>query len=114
MCLENIRQQFGTKLAKKRQMIKWKYKPSGNCPVQAEGYFLKYYFYFRARGNKAILEFSKTEAGWDNDLIHARYTLCRTRSRIKAGWLPKWYCRFLIWVGCLRFLFKRHKNKTIK
>ena len=39
-------------------MIKWKHKPSGNCPVQAEGWFLGYYFYFRARGNEAIIEFS--------------------------------------------------------
>ena len=85
-------------------MIKWKYKPSGNCPVQAEGWFIGYYFYFRARHNKASIEFSKTEAGWENDLIHARYVLTTTEE-YKAGWLPKWKCRLLIWKGCVMFLF---------
>ena len=93
-------------------MIKWKYKPSGNCPVQAEGWFLGYYFYFRARYSQATMEFSKTEAGWDNDLIHARYVLA-TVDNPEAGWLPKWICRVLIWIGCLMFLFKRNKNQTI-
>jgi len=93
-------------------MIKWKYKPSGNCPVQSEGWFLGYYFYFRARWERATIEFSKTEAGWENDLIHARYVLTKTEE-YAAGWLPKWKCKLLIYKGCLRFLFKRHKNKTI-
>lgn len=95
-------------------MIKWKYKPSGNCPVQAEGWFMGYYFYFRARWSKATIEFSKTEAGWENELIHARYVLLDTGDDpYAAGWLPKWACRILIWKGCLRFLFKRNKDKTI-
>jgi len=94
-------------------MIKWKYKPSGNCPVQAEGWFLGYYFYFRARGNEAIIEFSLTEAGWENDLIHGRYMLHRTTKDYYAGWLPKWYCKLLIWKGCFKFLFKKDKHKTI-
>ena len=94
-------------------MIKWKYKPSGNCPVQADGWFLGYYFYFRARGNKATIEFSLTEAGWDNDLIHGRYVLHRTIKDHYAGWLPKWYYRILVWKGCIKFLFKKDKHKTI-
>jgi len=93
-------------------MIKWKYKPNGNCPVQADGWFLGYYFYFRARWNTATIEFSKTEAGWDNDLIHARYTLLHTLP-LAAGWLPKWKCRLLINLGCLLFFFKRGKENTI-
>ena len=91
-------------------MIKWKYKPAGNCPVQAEGWFLGYYFYFRARGEYATIEFSKTEAGWENDLIHAFYVLTKTKEYM-AGWLPKWRCRLLIWKGCLKFLFKKDKHK---
>ena len=91
-------------------MIKWKHKPSGNCPVQAEGWFLGYYFYFRARYETATIEFSKTEAGWENDLIHARYVLTTTEE-FAAGWLPKWKCKLLIYKGCLHFLFKRNKNK---
>ena len=93
-------------------MIKWKYLPSGNCPVQAEGHFMGYYFYFRSRGEMARIDFSLTEAGWDNDLIHARYVLWRTKDH-HAGWLPHWFCRVLIWWGCARFFFKRDKTKTI-
>lgn len=92
-------------------MIKWKYKPSGNCPVQAEGHFLGYYFYFRARHSEAVIEFSKTEAGWDNELIHARYILA-TVPDPSAGWMPKWKCRLLINLGCLLFFFKFNKSKT--
>jgi len=94
-------------------MIKWKYKPSGNCPIQAEGWFLGYYFYFRSRYTQAIIEFSKTEAGWENDLIHARYILLHTPYSLTAGWIPKWKCRLLIWKGCCMFIFKQNKNKII-
>lgn len=87
-------------------MIKWKYKPTGNCPVQAEGWFLGHYFYFRARGNKATIEFSKTEEAWENNSTHTRYRLYRTKKAHNAGWLPKRMCRVLIWQGCLRFLLK--------
>jgi hypothetical protein len=48
-------------------MIKWKYKPAGNCPVQAEGWFLGHYFYFRARGEWAIIEFAKTQEDQEAD-----------------------------------------------
>jgi hypothetical protein len=96
------------------KLIKWKYKPSNNCPIQAEGHFMNYYFYFRARYDTATIEFSKTEAGWENNLIHARYILLTTKGMYAAGWLPKWKCRLLIWVGCFRFIFKRNKQKTIK
>ena len=93
-------------------MIKWKHKPSGNCPVQAEGWFLGYYFYFRARWDSATIEFSLTEAGWKNGLIHGNYELIKTEP-FMAGWLPKWICRLLIWKGCFKFLFKKDKHKTI-
>jgi hypothetical protein len=78
-------------------MIKWKYKPSGNCPVQAEGWFLKQPFYFRARGELATIEFG-----------NYFYVLAETEE-YAAGWLPKWYCRLLIWKGCLKFILK-HKS----
>jgi len=94
-------------------MIQWKHKPSGACPVQSEGYFLGYYFYFRARYDKAVIEFSLTEPGWENDMIHGRYVLWTTRSLYGAGWLPKWFCRMLVWWGCVRFLFKRNKKSII-
>ena len=94
-------------------MIKWKYKPSGWCPVQAEGFFMGWYFYFRARHSLAIIEFSKTETGWDNDLIHASYVLTKVQDPM-AGWMPKWKCTLLIYLGCLRFFFKLNKHKTIQ
>ena len=94
-------------------MIKWKYKPSGNCPVQAEGWFLGYYFYFRARGNKATIDFAKTETDWEYQRYVAVYTLCTTRNPYMAGYLPKWKCKLLIWKGCIKFLFKKDKHKTI-
>ena len=94
-------------------MIKWKYKPSGNCPVQAEGHFMGWYFYFRSRHSTATIEFSKTEAGWDNDLIHGRYVLYKTVDPM-AGWLSHTKAKYLIWWGCLRFFFKINKNKLVK
>ena len=95
-------------------MIKWKYKPSGMCPVQAEGWFMDYYFYFRARWDEASIEFSKTEPGWENDLIHARYILWTTYNKpYKAGYLNKWFCIFLIYIGCIMFLLHKNKNKTL-
>jgi hypothetical protein len=93
-------------------MIKWKNKPSGECPVQAEGWFLGYYFYFRARYEEATIEFSLNEDCWENDLINARYILLKT-DEYAAGYLDPRLCRLLIWKGCIKFLFKKDKHKTI-
>jgi hypothetical protein len=93
-------------------MIKWKYKPTGQCPVQAKGWFLGYYFYFRARWDSATIEFSLNEDCWNNDLINARYILIKT-DQYAAGYLPAWKCRLLIWKGCIKFLFKKDKYKTV-
>ncbi len=94
-------------------MIKWKRKPSGNCPVQVEGWFLGYYFYFRARYDQATIEFSETETDWEYQRYVAVYTLYTTRNPYMAGYLPKWFCKVLIWKGCIKFLFKKDKYKTI-
>ena len=91
-------------------MIKWKYKPMGNCPVQAEGWFNGYYFYFRSRHSQATIDFSKSEEDWVKYDNVNRYVLA-TVDDPEAGWLPKWICKLLIWKGCIKFLFKR--NKTI-
>ena len=92
------------------KLIKWKYKPMGNCPVQAEGEFLGWYFYFRARHDAATIDFAYTEEDWEKDLIRAKYVLATIPDPM-AGWMPKWKCRFLIYAGCCRFLFKRNKHK---
>jgi hypothetical protein len=89
-------------------MIKWKYKPVGNCPVQAEGWFLGHYFYFRARGEHATIEFSESE---EANVLSAFYVLIKTEEYM-AGWLPKWKCKLLIYKGCLKFIFKKDKHKT--
>ena len=85
-------------------MIKWKYKPAGNCPVQAEGWFLGHYFYFRARGEHATIEFSKEEYG-----LEVVYYILTETDEYMAGWLPKWKCKLLIYKGCLKFILK-HKS----
>ena len=89
-------------------MIKWKYKPAGNCPVQAEGWFLGHYFYFRARGEYATIEFSKSEDYHNRNKIYKRYILTKTEEYM-AGWLPKWKCKLLIYKGCIKFILK-HKS----
>jgi hypothetical protein len=89
-------------------MIKWKYKPAGNCPVQAEGWFLGHYFYFRARGECATIEFAKTQEDQEEDILIAFYVLIKTEEYM-AGWLPKWICRLLIYKGCIKFILK-HKS----
>ena len=89
-------------------MIKWKYRPSGNAPVQAEGYFRKHQFYFRSRGTQATIEFFKTDEDWEKNNIVAEYTLA-TLDYPEASWLPKWMCYVLIYIGCIRFLFKKAK-----
>jgi hypothetical protein len=89
-------------------MIKWKYKPAGNCPVQAEGWFLGHYFYFRARGECATIEFAKTQEDQEADALSAFYVLSETEEYM-AGWLPKWKCKLLIYKGCIKFILK-HKS----
>jgi hypothetical protein len=89
-------------------MIKWKYKPTNNCPVQSEGWFAGHYFYFRARGKWATIEFAKTEEDQEANIISTFYVLTETEEHA-AGWLPRWYCRLLIWKGCLKFILK-HKS----
>lgn len=92
-------------------MIKWKRKVCGNAPIQAEGQFLGHYFYFRARGKQATIDFSKTETDWDYGRCVAEYVLFNTEEEYAAGWLPRWICRILIWKGCLKFIFNKNRWK---
>jgi hypothetical protein len=88
------------------RLIKWIYKPSGNCPVQAEGYFLGKYFYFRSRWDQATIEFYENPVAFERgDAEIAAYVLAEVDSP-KAGWMPKWKCRLLIWAGCAIFAYK--------
>lgn len=85
------------------EVIKWKYKPSGNCPIQSEGYFFSYYFYFRSRWNVAYIEFSESMLDWEDNKLLLTCKLWSTKPP-KAGWLNKKFCQFLIYFGCFRFL----------
>ena len=88
-------------------MIKWISKPHGACPVQAEGYFMGYYFYFRSRWQTSSIEFAKTEQDWKDDKLVAYYELAKFDDDNAASWLPHWTCRLLIWMGCLKFIFRK-------
>jgi len=95
-------------------MIKWKYKPSGYCPVQAEGWFLNYYFYFRARGVTGRIDFSRSEVEWENDIIIKQYNLYNTNEMYKAGHLNHNFCKLLIYIGCFKFLLSLLYDKAKK
>lgn len=89
-----------------KKIFKWIYKPNGNCPVQSEGWFLNYFFYFRARGNYATIEFyNNKEDFYIGDAVISWYL--KETKQYDAGWLSKRVCYFLISKGCLRFLFYR-------
>jgi hypothetical protein len=86
-------------------ILKWIYKPSGNCPVQAEGHFLGYYFYFRSRWDSARIEFSKTAEDWEENRIIRRYYL-GSFPAAEAGWISTKLAIRLIYKGLLLFLIR--------
>lgn len=90
--------------------VRWIYKPLGQCPVQSQGYFIGYYFYFRARWDKATIEFSESREDWENSKIIISYNVYTTKQMFSAGWLEHWKCRLLIYKGCMLFLFKFNKK----
>ena len=61
-------------------MIKWISKPHGACPVQAEGYFMGHYFYFRSRWQTTSIEFAKTEQDWQSERIVVYYELAKFKT----------------------------------
>jgi hypothetical protein len=90
-----------------KKLFKWINKPGGNCPVQAEGYFLGYFFYFRARHQSATIEFYNNREDFEGDIwveSIAHITL-KTTEPYEAGWLSKRECTFLVFKGCFLFLF---------
>jgi hypothetical protein len=89
-----------------KSIIKFDYKPSGNCPVQSEGKILGYYFYFRARWASMTLEICESEKHWeDNDYV-AEY--CNDGFEpFEAGWQPQWKCLMWIYWWAFRFSINR-------
>lgn len=74
-----------------KRFFKWVHKPSGNFPVQAEGYFLNYFFYFRARNQLATIEFYNKKEDfdsddWTNPIVDI---ILKSTSKHKAGWTSK-------------------------
>lgn len=90
--------------------IVWKTKPSGNCPVQAEGWFLGKYFYFRSRWDEAKIEFANSPHDWDEDRLLKRYSLYTSKDEYSAGWISKRFAYILIYKGCIKFLLKFKSN----
>lgn len=87
-----------------KTFFRWLSPPNGNCPVQAEGWFLGYFFYFRARHSLATIEFYHDKGCFYNDYPVKMFELKETGA-YQAGWLPKRTCRFLVYKGCFKFFF---------
>ena len=88
------------------KIFSWKYSPTGQCPVQAEGQFLGHYFYFRSRWSTASIEFAETEEHWEKCHIIRRYALKRYEAPA-AGWISAREAGWLIAVGCLAYIVPR-------
>lgn len=88
------------------KLFNWKYEPSGQCPVQAEGIFLGHYFYFRSRWNTASIEFAETEEAWDKWEIVKRFEL-KHYGGADAGWISKKEATRLVYLGCVSYIFPR-------
>lgn len=97
-----------------RGVMKWIYKPFGQCPVQAEGWFFGYYFYFRSRWSASTIEFSKSEQDWKDDKIIKDYILYQTSDPYSAGWITNKKALQLIYKGFLFFSMYLLKIKLKK
>lgn len=87
--------------------LTWLYKPSSHCLVQAEGYYLGYWFYFRSRGVSATIIFSKVKEDYLSRNAQ-RYDTLWKGTWPSAGWLGHNKCKQLICKGLRRF--KRQLN----
>jgi len=87
-------------------MIKWIYKPAGNCPVESEGYFLNQYFYFRARYDYITIDFAPSYTDWWADKNIIQYTL-RYKKDANYGQYSKWRCIPLIYWGCWLYVWNK-------
>lgn len=94
-------------------LIKYLKGPDGYCPIQATGFFLGYFFYFRSRWSIAEIDFSKTEESWWRDDIKIHFELTQTKE-YQAGWLSHRKCKWLIYKGCFKFAIFLLKNKYKK
>ncbi len=94
------------------KIFKWIYKPSGQCPVQADGVFLGYYFYFRSRGELSTIDFYKTKEDWEN--LHPSTLYVEVKKdyyQYMAGYISTRLAKWLIFKGFLMFLVWRILTK---
>lgn len=84
--------------------VYWILRPSGNCPVQAEGYFLNRYFYFRSRWGSARIEFSRNKEEWESNNIDKVIVLYNAKDGVGAGWISKGFSYLLIYKGLFIFI----------
>jgi hypothetical protein len=94
-------------------MITWIKKPYGESPIEAEGWFLGYYFYFRSKWNIASIQFAKDQDYWydiDNGIIK-EYILLKTKKQHAAGYISYNYAIVLIVKACIKFCYYLLKNK---
>lgn len=92
---------------KKLQMIRWIEKPFSVNPIIASGYFMEYYFHFISIADAAKINFYKKKIGWEDD-INGQFVIIKKYTLLKAnrcGWLPKWICRVLINLACIKLIF---------
>lgn len=94
--------------------IQWISKPSGNCPVQADGYFLNHYFYFRSRWSRATIEFAECKFAWQRDDLERVILLKSYKDSYVAGWISNRYATYLIYKGCFLFSIYLLKSKIKK
>lgn len=92
-------------------MIKWIYRPTGACPIQAEGYFRNKYFYFRSRYESATMEFYDSKEDFKKGSFDKYYVVGTTKKLYFAGYFPDWYCYLLIYKGCLMYFLKFKSSK---
>jgi hypothetical protein len=91
--------------------IQWIYKPIGNCPVEAEGYFLNYYFYFKSRYNESTIQFAESKLAWYYDNIEKSICIKLYQNPFSAGWISEKKSILLIYKGCFLFSIYLLKNK---
>lgn len=64
--------------------------PSGNCPVQSEGFLSTgEFYYFRARGSRWRMEICESESEWAKNQIIFAYGETYPGDEFSAGWMSK-------------------------
>jgi hypothetical protein len=93
-------------------MIKWLLKPHKKYQIQAEGYFLGRYFYFRSKFNTSVIEFSNHKNQY-NYHLEKSYVL-HVNNDYEAEYLNLNFCKLLIYKGCFLFMLHLIKSKIKK